>query len=248
VQTENLDVLFNELASETRIAILQELSIMNLKMHDLSRKLDITPTEASRQLQRMSKAKLIERISDGSYTISPYGKLVMHLTSAFNFIFKNKDYFAEHDIWQIPDCFINRLGEISESTLVLELPEAMLRWESMFRNAAEYVWVMTPQVMPNLSQIMKERLLQGVKLKSLLSDNPNPSLKPYILRGINVEKRSLPEIMIGIVLTETESSFCLPQLDGEMVIHVFFGNDSSFMKWTRELYLHFWDQGIVSLQ
>ena len=46
-EPEGLDVLFFELASESRLNILHELCNFNLKMQDIARKLDLTATEAS---------------------------------------------------------------------------------------------------------------------------------------------------------------------------------------------------------
>jgi predicted transcriptional regulator len=225
--------------------MLRELSSSNLKMQDPARKLDTTPTKTSRQLHRMSIAKLVERIPDGTYVTTQFGKLVLHLMSSIEFAFRNKLYFLEHDVWQLPSSFINRLGELSESTLVTELPETMLEWETMFRNAAEYVWVITPQVMPSLSQIMKDRLENGVRLRTLALENQNPSLKPYVLTGQNVERRTLSKVPIGMVITEKEASFCLPQVDGELIVHTFFGKDLLFREWAKELYLYYWSKADI---
>lgn len=209
-------------------------------MQNLARKLNLTPTEASRQLQRLSKAKLIERTPEGTYTTTQFAKLVLHLISPIDFSFKNKLYFLKHDVWKLPASYINRLGELSESELIVELPLAMLRWEKMFKTAEEFVWVMTPQVMPNFSLMMKDKLQAGVKLKSLIYENPNPSLKSYIYTGPNIERKTLPNIPVAIIVTEKEASICLPHLDGEMVTHAFFGSDSTFIKWVKELYQYFW--------
>ncbi len=43
------DSLFFELASESRLNMLRELSRSQLKMQEITRKLDLTATEASRQ-------------------------------------------------------------------------------------------------------------------------------------------------------------------------------------------------------
>jgi predicted transcriptional regulator len=73
VEEKRLDMLFYELASEDRIAILKELCQFQLKMQDIARKLDLTATEASRQLQRMSQAKLIKRMPEGTYSTTQLG-------------------------------------------------------------------------------------------------------------------------------------------------------------------------------
>ena len=74
VDEKRLDMLFYELANEDRLAILRELCDSQLKMQDVARKLDLTATEASRQLQRMSQAKLIERGPEGTYATTHFGQ------------------------------------------------------------------------------------------------------------------------------------------------------------------------------
>ena len=90
---KSVDLLFFELASEDRLNILRELDNTSLKMQDIARKLDLTATEASRQLQRMSKANLIKRIPDGTYTVTCYGRLLLVLSSSMEFAFRHKNYF-----------------------------------------------------------------------------------------------------------------------------------------------------------
>ena len=76
----------------------EELCHSQLKMQDIARKLDLTATEASRQLQRMSQAKLIERGPEGTYTTTQFGKLLLTLSASMDFVYKNDDYFLAHDV------------------------------------------------------------------------------------------------------------------------------------------------------
>ena len=114
-EEKRLDMLFYELASEDRLAILRELCHVQLKMQDIARKLDLTATEASRQLQRMSQAKLIERGPEGTYATTQFGKLMLTLSASMDLVYKYDDYFLSHDLNRIPLPFVNRLGELSQS-------------------------------------------------------------------------------------------------------------------------------------
>ena len=60
-EESGLDKLFFELASESRLNILRELKKENLKMQEIARRLDVTPTEAFRQLERLTAALLVQR-------------------------------------------------------------------------------------------------------------------------------------------------------------------------------------------
>ena len=62
-------------------------------MQDIARKLDLTATEASRQLQRMSQAKLIGRGPEGTYATTQLGKLLLTLSASMDLVYKYDDYF-----------------------------------------------------------------------------------------------------------------------------------------------------------
>lgn len=243
-ESKRMDLLFYELASESRLDILRVLCESNLKMQELARKIDVTATEATRQLQRLSHAKLIERQPEGTYATTQVGKLLLSLSGSMEFVYKNTDYFLEHNISQLPVPFINRLGELSKSILIADLPENMSRWEAMTTNAEKYLWVMTPKAMTQLSRTMVEKLLKGTKLRSIFSDNARRT-KGDLPSGKNVERKTLPVIPAMIMTTEKEATLSFPRKDGNLDFPTFFGNDSLFLKWVEDLFLYYWEQAKI---
>jgi len=244
VKEKRLDMLFYELASEDRIAILKELCHSQLKMQDIARKLDLTATEASRQLQRMSQAKLLERGPEGTYSTTQFGRLLLTLSASMELVYMNDAYFLVHDMTRIPLQFVNRIGELSQAVLVEDLTLDFARWESLIKNAEEHVWVMTPQAMGHLSRIMADKLLEGVKLRSIFCENIRES-KTSLPAGKNVERKLLPTVPIIMILSEKEASISFPRLDGNVDYPSFFGTDPLFLKWVSDLYLHYWEQAKI---
>ncbi|TFH23535.1 hypothetical protein E4G67_02975, partial [Candidatus Bathyarchaeota archaeon] len=116
-------------------------------MNEIARKTDITATEASRQIQRLADELIIQKQPDGAYILPNYGRLVLHFLPSIEFIFKNKQYFLIHDIWQLPYQFINRIGELSKGNLCTQVAETVNRIENMMKTSNEYVWVLTDQAM-----------------------------------------------------------------------------------------------------
>ncbi|HER54359.1 MAG TPA: hypothetical protein ENO13_00460, partial [Candidatus Bathyarchaeota archaeon] len=165
-----IDTLFFSLASESRLDILHALSVEELRMNELARKVDITATEASRQTQRLQEENIIRKQPDGTYTLTNYGKLVLHFFPTFEFIFKNKEYFLVHNLWQLPHQFVSRLGELSQGKLCTEIAGTVNGIEGMMRTANDHVWAITDQVMDVHSKVMTERLSQGVKFRSLFPE------------------------------------------------------------------------------
>ena len=136
-KTEGIEKLFFDLASESRLDIIRELQEQNLKNNELGGKLDLTATEAFRQLQHLTEARLVQRLFDGTYAITNYGKLALQLLQSLEFTFEHKEYFLNHDVWRLPYQFVNRIGELSRSTLCMDTIENINRagtWLTKLRN------------------------------------------------------------------------------------------------------------------
>jgi predicted transcriptional regulator len=243
-EEKRLDMLYYELASEDRLAILKELCDSELKMQDVARKLDLTATEASRQLQRMSQAKLIERGPEGTYATTKFGKLIIVLSASMGLAYKFDDYFLTHDLEGIPLPFVNRLGELSQGTFVSDLNEDLARWEALIKGAEDHVWVMTPQTMGHLSKLMADKLLEGVKLRSIFCEKVREA-KNNLPSGKNVERKLLQDVPVIMIISEKEASVSFPRLDGNVDFPSFFGSDLAFLKWVNDLYLNYWEHAKI---
>ena len=239
---EGIEKLFFELASESRLSILRELQKENLKMQEIARRLDVTATEAFRQLERLSASLLVQRQPDGTFALAEYGKLVLQLSFSLEFASKYKAYFSTHDLTRLPAQFLNRLGELSEANLVLDTVKNLNSAERAFIEAEEYVWGIAEGTVPeHMAPIVNERLQKGVKMRFLipenrLSANLGPSVK-------NVEARSLPDVPAIVVLSEKVAGVCFRQLGGRVDYAGFFGVDPTFHNWVKDLFLCYWDKG-----
>lgn len=240
-EAEGLDVLFFELASENRLDILRGLCHDKLKMQDIARKLNLTATEASRQLQRLSTANLIERSPDSTYQTTHYGKLILSLSTSMEFAFMHTKFFSEHNVWKLPTSYVHRLGELSASVLIEDLNEAIVRWEELVKTAADHLWVMTPEVMPLLSRATRERLVHGLKVKSIVFEGMSERSKASVTKGQTVERRYLSDVPAIILASEKEASISLPLFDGNMHHASFFCNDAESLRWVNELFCYYWE-------
>ena len=240
---EGVEKLFFELASESRLSILRELRKENLKMQEIARRLDVTATEAFRQLERLSVALLVQRQPDGTFAISQYGKLVLQLASSLEFISKHKEYFSTHDVMRLPSQFVNRLGELSQAKLGLDTVENLNKSERAFMEAEEYSWGIAEGTIPeNMIPIMDERMKRGVKMRFLIPEKRlTASFSSTTVK--NVEGRGLSDLPAIVVLTEKVAGVCLRQIGGRVDYAGFFGADPTFHNWVRDLFLYYWEKG-----
>jgi predicted transcriptional regulator len=239
---EVMEKLFFELASESRLSILHELQTKNLKMNEIARRLDVTATEAFRQLQRLSEAMLVQRQPEGTYAITDYGKLVLHLCSSFEVASKHREYFLSHDVWRIPLQFLNRLGELSQTRLIMDSMENINRGERMFIDAEQYAWGLAEGRIPELMDpIMDQKIAKGLQVKMII---PEADLSTVpALKTPNVEVRGISDIPVILGITEKGATVCFRFIGGRVDYAGFSGKDPAFLNWAKDLFLYYWKKG-----
>ena len=242
-KSEGIEKLFFDLASESRLAIIRELKEQNLKNNELGGKLDLTATEAFRQLQHLSEALIVQRLPDGTYTITNYGKLTLQLLQSLEFTYKHKEYFLNHDVWRLPYQFVNRIGELSRSTLDMDTIENINRAGQMFSEAEKYAWAMGQKLLESLGPAMARPISKGVKFRFMGHENRLPNFNHAPGETPHIELKTFTDIPITIVTTEKEACICLPSTEGRMDYAAFYGTDPKFINWAKELFLYYWDKG-----
>ena len=240
---KGIEKLFYDLASESRLAIIRELKEENLKNNELGGKLELTATEAFRQLQHLTETRLVHRLPDGAYAITNYGKLTLQLLQSLEFTFEYKEYFVNHDVWRLPYQFVNRIGELSRSTLCMDTIENMNRACHLFSEAEKYAWAMGEKLLESLGPAMTDPISKGVKFRFMGCESRLPNFNHVPGETPHTEIRTLTDVPITIVCTEKEAIICLPSTEGRMDYAAFYGKDQTFVNWARELFLYYWDKG-----
>jgi predicted transcriptional regulator len=241
---EGIEKLFFDLASESRLGIVRELKEQKLKNNELCGRLDLTATEAFRQLQHLTEALLIQRLPDGTYTITNYGKLTLNLLQSLEFTFEHKEYFQNHDVWRLPYQFFNRISELSRSKLCMDTIENMNRTGHILSEAEKYAWAMGEKRLESLGPAMARPVSKGVEFKFMGYECLLPNFNHVPGEASYVEIRTLTDVPITIVCTEKEAEICFPSTEGRMDYAAFHGKDQMFVNWARELFLYYWDKGI----
>jgi len=242
LENQDLAKLYFELASESRLSILQELQSESLKMQEIARRLDVTATEAFRQLERLSGAMLVQRQSDGRFALSEYGKLVLQISGSFEFVSKHKGYFSTHDLIRLPVQFVNRLGELSQANLTMDTVETLNKVELEYKEAEEYAWGIAEGTIPDhMAPVMNERLQKGTKMRFMIPANRLLATQSTPTKGLEI--RSLIDIPAIVVLTEKMAGICFRQIGGRVDYAGFFGSHPTFHNWVKELFLYYWENG-----
>ena len=237
---EKLCDLIFELSNNERMRIINLLSDEDLKLSQLSQKLDITVPEASRHLQRLSDAQIIQKNSGGSYHLTSYGELVLRQLPGLDFILDNRQYFLEHDASHLPYKLISRIGELRFGSLNKDALACIAFAELALKQAEEYSWSLTPQVIASSSTTMEEKIKAGIKIRAILPEKlvTPPGYNP----AYGVERRTLPKIQMRVMVTEKEAMLGLPFLNGQMDYAQIISKDLKFREWCKDLFIFYWEK------
>jgi len=243
-EEEGIERLFFELASESRLNILREVNRQKGKMREISRKLDLSTTDTFRQLQRLSDALLIQKQNDGNYRITQYGIFVLRLSNSLELLFKHKAFFSSHDFTRLPSQFLDRIGELSKAEFSPDTMASINVVQRIIREADQYLWSGAAEQPLSIRPILVESIPRGVKYKFLFHKQyiPVTPTLPGMERA--AEWRAIEDIPVNIVISEKEAgiSFYLP--NGKTDYIGFFGKDSMFMNWVKDMFDYYWAKGI----
>lgn len=240
---EGIDKLFFELASESRLGILNTLQTGSFRMQELARKLDLTDTETFRQVQRLNEASLIQKQQDGTYTITQYGKLLLYLTRSIECVHKNKEAFLTRDIWKLPEPFIERLGELNDSHLMTDMFDMFNGAGQLISKAEKYVWMIGDKPVPSITPNIGGQALEGIKFRLIFHESNLPHYKSVAGEEKIIEKRVLSEnVPVTLIVSERIAGVRFPSIDGRQDYALFYGDDPAFLRWTHDLFLYYWDR------
>ena len=249
------DLLF-ELSNEDRLLILLELESGAMNLSNIAKKLNFTAQGTSRNIARLLQLSIIERDSNGNYTLTSYGDNALKLLASYEFLSREKEYILNHSTRWLPDSFVSRLGELRNSERVTELLDAVSNIARARRAASEYEWFITPGRMssPRDAVDVIDELKRGVKMRAIEPPHYTPSdeimnetPREYLdffeesWRKGNLEHRCIDEVKIRMYMTEREVAIlALPKKDGAVDVLGYHSKDPVFHEWCRDLFEFYW--------
>ncbi len=201
----------------------------------------MTPTEAVRQLQRLTEAGLLEKMPEGKYRLTSYAKIVLDISSPLDFVARFREYFLTHDASLLPSEYRARLGELLEGRLMATTTETFNNTSEMIRNAKESIDATVEVGFEVHLQMMIQRLGQGVKVRWLTQESFLPKGKSMLgSEKLLPEMRTTPRLSGHVYVTDKAAAITLRQNDGSMSLSSIFSEDPSFRKWASDLFAYNW--------
>jgi len=124
--------------------------------------------------------------------------------------------------------------------------------ENMIKDSEEFFWFSSDQLLANGVALAAEAVSRGVGMKKLLPRKVNiPESEtelvnnPAFERAARVNKfesRYIDKIDVALFITEKGSAICFPNLEGKIDFLGFITTDETAHRWTKSLYLHYWNR------
>ena len=126
--------------------------------------------EVHRNLNRLMETGLIKKDSQGTFTLTTFGNTILKQIPTYDFLSRNKEYFSEHTLGDIPMKFIQRIGALTNSEYI---PGMVVAYPSCGRksdnNSTKYIYGMLPQIPLDLIETIIPKIKDGgVKFSYIL--------------------------------------------------------------------------------
>ena len=249
---EQLAELLFLLASIDRLTLLFEIRDEKRRLTHLAAMLSATPQETSRHLMRLRDAKLIDKDSDGFFSITVLGNIILNVLPALEFVIQNGNYFLSHDISSLPLEFIERLRELQQFEHEDRVGFVLAYTQRVVHDAEEYIWLMADHPLGS------EEYVGGKKLEI----SNNVTWRVIIPAGSNVDWTRLRssvgdhkdrieyalvedsnDIHAGIALNEEIAGLTFPDMTGRLDFNSGFrSSDLLFHKWCYDLFIFHWNK------
>lgn len=242
---------FLELASSQRLNIL--LSIFNKpsKPSIMSKELDATIQEISRNFERLVKTGLLVRNSEGYYNISTFGKILCIQIPSLVFLSQNRNYFENHSLDDVPLKFRQRTASLVQGKFIKGVVTVRERWMKIYKNANEYTYNVLSELPLEIIQSAIKNAKINIQIRNVFSEQmilpeerknilKTKKFKELLQNG-NIDRRMKKRININIILNEKEAIVSFPTLDSEADLsQAFFSDDVIFHEWCLDLFRYFW--------
>lgn len=243
--------IFMELASDTRYAILLTLNEEPTRTNKLAKDLNLTVQETHRNTARLTETGLIKKDSEGLFSLTEYGSLVVEQIQYYQFLFKHRKFFEDHAC-DLPLKFKQRLGAFQNCDLVTKVTNVQQRIKKIESEAKDRISLIVSQAWEDEGKILLDRVKNGVKISTIfgfdsvmpdeIAENIQKKLIGFIQKGI-LEQRIVDEnVKISLFIADKQAAVMFPNQRGEIDMSTLFvGKDAQFYEWCTDYFEYLWN-------
>ena len=236
-----------------RLTLLSEIGVEKRRLSQLTTKLSATSQETSKHLMRLRDAKLIEKDSDGFFSVTAFGKIIVNLVPSIEFLMQNRQYFLSHDVSSLPLESIERLGELQKGEYVDKVGTVLTHTQQVVQDAEEYIWLMADHPLGDQEYVTKSGKLERSSTLTWRIIVPAGSTIdwPEVRRSVGTHKGRIEyhliedpiDIKAGMALNEKIAGVAFPDITGKIDFDSGFRSTNPlFRKWCEDLFTFHWNK------
>ena len=250
---------FFELGSAQRLAILYKISSRKCNLARLSKELGCTMPEIRRNMIRLTSSGMVDRVPDGTFVLTTFGKTILEQIPTLDFLSRNKEYFSDHTFLPLPLKFLRRIGSLSNSKFASGLVSIDEKMNDIYNTSQRFVFAMIPEVPIDLIESIVARLKKienrEFRFSYILPTHARvPKRRKYLLEELGfdellrkgiVERKMVNTLLIGVVLNDDQACVMFPRIHRNNKIEIdmnsmFDGDDPDFHEWCLDYYRYVW--------
>ena len=253
-ELENTSEYFMNLGSQNRLGILLHLQNQDYRLSDISKEIDSTAQEVYRNINRLMKSKMVEKTNSNTYRITDIGKILISMTSIPMFIDKNRSFFNEHALDELPLKFMKRIGDLEDSELISGVTSVLDRITRIYENSEEFIDDAISESFDDFDEIILKKISKKIPYRHIIGKNQkeqknrqsNLDQNGYyeaIEKGI-IKRKLLSRVNFTLIINEKESAVIFPGRDKNPDFRMmFYGTGKEFHDWCVDLYEYCWQLG-----
>ena len=247
-----------ELSNEDRFNIILFLKESPRNVTGLARELDLTTQETSRHLSRLNDVGLTRKDAEGMFNITAFGYLTIRLTKGLGFISEHQDYFSNRDLGSFPQDLLCRLEELGKARYVDDVMVTVHNTQRILREAEEYILNINMPYISSSFPLRREAYERGIvskflhtedlKIPPVMHDDRDEVFNDEIISQYKksevYEERFIGKVDLILYMNEKEVGILtFPTIGGRYDFQGFNSRDETTLRYCREIFQHYWDQG-----
>ena len=248
---EGVGSLFFELAGDLRLSMLARLNERDYRLSQLASELEATMQEAHRNMMRLIDSGMVSKGKEGELVLTSYGKTIVSLVPSYEFLYKNREFFLDHSLGDLPVKFVQRMGAFSGCEIVHGVMAILQRWKTLYGETEQFIKEIMAQVPLDLIETISDRIDSGVKFSYIFSSNAvvpkgrtqllqKVGWRNFISKGM-VERRMVADVKVMAIFNEKQGCVMFPNQKGESDLNVmFYGESQEFLDWCSDFFDYHW--------
>lgn len=257
INQKQIKKIYTELGYTPRVNIMAAVRTEPCNLSTLARKLGCLASEIHRNTNRLQKSGLIQKDSDGIFSLTTLGIAMYEQISACSFLTKYSEFFNSHSFGEMPSRFIQSIGTLRSCRYIDSATEgfdaSIKVMVNMIKNSEKYLYIIAPYTIAYLTEIIFNHISTTRTTYQLLlpknvtiASEDKAITEKYKIRQLIAEKKlqrkMVDKVSVSVMVTDKEAGIAFGNRKGETDFqNVFYSSEKQFRDWCLDYFYSRWN-------